>query len=132
MLDYRLVWFALNQFSRFPARWVADTALADGDGDPTAKECAGTSYARKEVDVNGGAAPTWKVSSAGHVENLGIITFATPGSGGWDQVTAIGIADAITAGNLLMYDNTPGGDGQTPAEGDTVQFAADALDITMT
>ncbi len=109
-----------------------DTALADGDTDPTAKECAGTAYARKEVDVNGGTPPTWKLSSSGHVENLSIITFATPGSGGWDQVTAIGIVDALANGNLLLYDNTPGGDGQTPAEGDTVQFAADALDITMT
>ena len=111
---------------------LADTALADGDGDPTAKECAGTSYARKQVNVNGGSSPTWKLSSGGHVENNDIITFATPGSGGWDAVTAIGIVDAAANGNLLLYDNTPGGDGQTPAEGDTVQFAADALDITMT
>jgi hypothetical protein len=111
---------------------LADTALADGDTDPTAKECAGTDYARKQVEPNGGSAPTWKNSASGLVENLAVITFATPGSGGWDQVTAIGIADAISGGNLLMYDNSPGGDGQTPAEGDTVQFAADALDITMT
>ena len=38
--------------------------------------------------------------------------------------------------DLRAYDHhsrhTPGGDGQTPAEGDTVEFAADALDITAT
>jgi hypothetical protein len=123
-----------NQAYSAPDTYIGlfDTALADTDGDPTAKECAGTNYARKQVNVNGGASPTWKLASGGLVENLHVITFATPGAGGWDQITAIGIVDALTVGNLLLYDNSPGGDGQTPAEGDTVQFAADVLDITLT
>jgi len=116
-----------------PATYVGlfVTALADADGDPTAKECSGGSYARKQVNINGGAAPDWELAAAGVVDNNAVITFVTP-TGAWGTVTAIGIVDALTAGNLLLYDNTPGGDGQAPTTGDTVQFAANTLDITMT
>jgi hypothetical protein len=107
-----------------------ETALADGDTDPTAKECSGGSYARKQVNVNGGGAPTWKVSASGIIQNNGIITFATP-TGDWGTVTAVGVVDALTNGNLLVYDNSPGGDGQAPTTDDTVQLAIDAFNATL-
>ena len=106
------------------------SALADSDTDPSAKECSGGSYARKQVNVNGGAAPTWELSSGGLVNNNDVITFVTP-TGSWGTVTAVGIVDAASNGNLLFYDNSPGGDGQAPTTDDTVQFAANTLDVTM-
>jgi hypothetical protein len=122
-----------NQAYSKPATYVAllDTAGADDDTDITAKEPSGNGYARKLVNINGGATPVWKISSVGHVENNDIITMATP-SGTWGVITAVGICDGLTTGNLLVYDNSPGGDGQTPTTDDTVQFAADAFDITLT
>lgn len=95
-------------------------------------ECSGTSYARKEVNPNGGAAPTWDLAAAGALDNGEVITFATPGSGGWTQVVAVGIVDALTgtAANVIAYDNDNIVD-QTPAENDTVQFAAGAFDAAL-
>jgi hypothetical protein len=95
-------------------------------------EVTGTSYARKEVNENGGASPAWTTVSAGALSNGATATFATPGSGGWTQVTAVAIVDAVsgTSANVIAYDNTnivP----QTPAAGDTVQFASGDFDISL-
>lgn len=116
-----------------PATYIGlfTTALADTDGDPTAKECSGGSYARKQVNINGGGAPDWELAVAGVIENNGEIVFVTP-TASWGIVTAVGIVDALTLGNLLFYDNSPGGDGQEPTTDDTVKFAANTLDVTMT
>lgn len=94
-------------------------------------EITGTDYARKEVNPNGGSSPTWDLAAAGVVDNTHIAAFATVGSGGWDQVVAVAIVDTSSgAGNVLAYDNANIVD-QTPAAGDTVQFAAGAFDLTL-
>ena len=105
----------------------ADSTMADES------EVTGTDYARKEVNPNGGSSPTWDTASGGTLDNSGAVTFATPGSGGWDEVVAVAIVDALTgtAANVLAYDNTNVVD-QTPAEGDTVQFSDGAFDISLT
>jgi len=104
----------------------ADSTMADET------EVTGTDYARKEVNPNGGSSPTWDLASGGALDNGGAITFATPGSGGWDEVVAVAIVDALsgTSANVLAYDNTNIVD-QTPAAGDTVQFADGAFDISL-
>lgn len=116
-----------------PDTYVAllNSAAADSDTDMSAKEPSGNGYARKQVNVNGGSTPTWKVATGGLVENNDEITMASP-TGSWGTITAVAICDALTTGNLLFYDNSPGGDGQAPDDGDTVKFAASTLDITMT
>lgn len=94
-------------------------------------EITGTNYARVEVNPNGGAAPTWDLASGGALDNGDVITFPTPGSGGWDQVVAVAIVDTSSgAGNVIAYDNANIVD-QTPADGDTVQFAAGAFDASL-
>ena len=106
---------------------AADDDVADTD----LTEVSGTDYARKEVNPNGGGSPTWDLAASGVVDNTDTITFATPGSGGWTQVVGVAIVDTVSGScNVLAYDNTNVVD-QTPAEGDTVQFAAGAFDITM-
>jgi len=104
----------------------ADSTMAD------VTEITGTDYARKEVNPNGGSSPTWDAASGGSLDNGAAITFATPGSGGWDEVVAVAICTALTgtAADILAYDNTNIVD-QTPAEGDTVQFAAGAFDASL-
>lgn len=95
-------------------------------------EVSGTDYARKQVNVNGGAAPAWSTSTVGSVSNGADTTFATPGSGGWTQIVAMGIVDALTGttANVLIYDNTNIVD-QTPASGDTVQFLSGQLVVSL-
>jgi hypothetical protein len=95
-------------------------------------EISGTDYARKEVNPNGGSSPTWDLSSGGALDNTHIVTFATPGSGGWTATVAIAIVDSASgAGNVLAWDAANIVD-QTPAAGDTVQFAAGAFDVSLT
>jgi hypothetical protein len=95
-------------------------------------EVTGTSYARKEVNENGGASPAWTTVSAGALSNGATATFATPGSGGWSQVVGVAIVDAAsgTSANVIAYDNANVVD-QTPAAGDTVQFASGDFDVSL-
>lgn len=113
-----------------PATYVAlaTTTLADADTDITAKEVSGTSYVRKQVNINGGSSPTWDLAASGVVDNTHAITFATAG-GSWGTIVGVGICDASTAGNLLWYDNTLAD--QAVTTGDTCSFAIGALDIEM-
>lgn len=104
--------------------------IVDGDDGDTVTECSGNGYARKEVRPNGSSyEPNWDLSSGGVVDNGQDIVFASP-TGSWGTVTAIGIFDALTSGNLLFYDNTV--TDQEPDNGDTVKIAAGGCTITMT
>jgi hypothetical protein len=108
---------------------VADDDDADTD-DLT--ELTGTDYARVEVNKNAGAAPAWDLAAAGVVDNTQAITIGPPTADDWDEVVAMAICDATSGtANVLCYDNANIVD-QTPLDGDTVQFAIGALDITMT
>ena len=69
------------------------TAVADGEtGSVT--EVSGGSYARTAVDFN--------AASGGSATNNGDVTFPTA-TADWGTVTHVGIYDASTAGNLLIY-----------------------------
>ena len=65
----------------------------------------------------------------GHTSNNAEIAFAQAGAGGWGLVTAIGLFDAATAGNLL-YHGSLTADKQVD-ENDTFKIAAADLDITL-
>lgn len=118
---------ANNTFIGLATAVIADDDVADTD----LTECSGNAYARKEVNPNGGSSPTWDVAASGVVDNTHAITFATP-TGTWGLVTSCFIIDSASgAGNVLAYDNANIVD-QTPGNGDTVQFAIGAFDITMT
>lgn len=122
-----------NQAYSKPATYLAlaSVAVADDDDDYTEiTEMTGTSYARKQVNINGGASPTWDLAASGVVDNTDTITFASPGADDWDEIVALVIMDAATNGNVLAYDNANIVD-QTPGSGDTIQFAAGALDVTL-
>lgn len=111
---------------------LADEALADGDTDISAKEPSGGSYARVQVNVNGGSSPTWDLATGTtptEVDNTHAITFATA-TASWGTITSVGICDAATVGNLLFYDNDM--TDQAVGNGDTVQFPIGDLDIQMT
>ena len=119
-----------NQAYSVPDTYVALTTavVADDDTGSTITEVSGGDYARKQVNVNGGASPTWDLAAAGVVDNTDDVTLTTA-TASWGTVTSVAIIDAATDGNLLLYDNTM--TDQAVGDGDTVKFVAGALDIQM-
>lgn len=122
-----------NQAFAKPSTYVAlATALIDDQDVAFANvtEVSGGNYARVLVNSNGGASPTWDLSSGGTLDNTHAITFPTP-SASWGLVTSMFLIDSVSgAGNVLGYDN-PGIQDQTPIANDTVQFAAGDLDLSL-
>jgi hypothetical protein len=90
-------------------------------------ECSGTSYTR--LACTAWDAPT---ATGGDTENTNILTFATPG-GSWGALTHTAILDAggTSGGNLLFGPTALDTATYTPTTGDTVQFAAGALDVVV-
>ena len=111
--------FTAGAYAR-PATYVAlYTAAPTAAGGGT--EVSGGSSARVQVTA-------WDTASGGATANTGAITFPTA-SASWGTVVAFGILDAASAGNLLAW-----GDLTAPkavGSGDTIEFAAGALDITL-
>jgi len=74
-------------------------------------EVAGNAYARVSVASSmanwaGTQGPTTTVASSGNTgttSNNAVITFPTPTPSGWGTLTGVGIYDALTGGNLLVY-----------------------------
>jgi hypothetical protein len=104
----------------------ADIHLALSTADPTDSggslaEPSGQNYARK-------AFTDWIAASGGATENNTDLIFNVP-SGSWGLITHSAIMDAITGGNMLFYGTVTN---QTPDNGDTVQFTAGDLDVSMT
>lgn len=88
-------------------------------------------YARVKVNPPSGSDPKWTTAADGALSNASIITIVASAPGDCDLDVAMAIMDAFQEGNVLCYDNANIVD-QTPAEGDTVQFEAGALDISLT
>lgn len=119
-----------NQAYSKPATYVAlATAILDDDTTGTTiTEPAGGAYARKQVNINGGAEPTWDIAAAGLVDNTHAITFVTA-TGDWGTIVAVAIIDALTTGNVLFYDNAM--TDKAVNNGDTAVFPIGDLDIQM-
>jgi len=105
-----------------PTIYIALSTANPGDDASGKSEPSGNGYARE-------ACSGWDAAASGATENTAAITFDTP-SGSWGEITHVAIMDALTNGNMLFYGTaTPN---QTPDNGDTVQYAAGDLDVSMT
>ena len=116
-----------------PATWVAliiTNPVTDGMTGSTITEPSGGAYARKQVNINGGGSPTWDIAAGvlGLVDNTHEIAFVQA-TAAWGTVIAVAICSAVSAGDLLFYDNTMAD--QAVNDGDTAKFAIGVLDITM-
>jgi hypothetical protein len=123
-----------NQAFAQPAIYVAYATanLADDTTGTTVTEVANSNgYARKLVNANGGASPTWDLAALGLVDNTHNVDSGPP-TGSWGLCTAVFLVDSGTydAGNVLFYDNNP--TEQTPGDGDTVRIEAGAGDFSLT
>ena len=122
-----------------PATYVAfcTSVVVDADTTLAGKEVTNAgAYARKLVNINGGASPTWDfavASDPSYVDNTHAITF-TPASADWSAgvpIVAVAICDNGTwnSVNMLFYDNTMAD--QPVQNGDTADFAIGVLDLQM-
>lgn len=122
-----------NQAFSAPDTYVAacTATISDSDTGSSITEPAGGSYARKQVDVNGGTPPTWDVATGttpALVDNTHEIAMATA-TASWGTIVAVAICDAATVGNLLFYDNDMSD--QAVGNGDTMKFPIGDLDATL-
>ena len=119
-----------NQAYSAPDTYCALTTviITDDMTGSTITEHSGDAYARKQVNINGGASPTWDLAAAGALDNTHNVDFIQA-TGSWGTIVALAIVDALTAGNLLFYDNDVAD--QAVGNGDTVRFPAGDLDISM-
>ena len=122
-----------NQAFSAPDTYVAlcTATVADDDTGSTITEPSGGSYARAQVNPNGGASPAWDVAVGGdpsYVDNGADIEFAAA-TASWGTLTSVAVCDASTTGNLLMYDNAM--TNQAVDDGDTAKFPAGDLDAQL-
>jgi hypothetical protein len=122
-----------NQAYAKPATYIGLATATLSDTTNTiagVTEVTGGSYARKLVNIAGGAAPKWNTASAGVVTNADAITFVTP-TAGWGTITSCFIADSASgAGNVIGYDNGNIVDQLVNAQ-DTVQFDIAAFSVQL-
>jgi hypothetical protein len=115
-----------NQTYAQPATKVALYTTTCSDS-ALGTETVFTNYAQITVNKVGGGAPKWEAVASGATQNADAVTFSACGATG-ATIVATAIVDA--AGALLVYDN--GTADQAVASGDTVSFAAGAIDISLT
>ncbi|MBW2637769.1 MAG: hypothetical protein JRC86_09660 [Deltaproteobacteria bacterium] len=71
----------------------------------------------------------WTVTGSSAV-NVSDEIFPIP-TAEWGPILAVAVTDALSAGNVLLYDNSPLGDGQSPENGDTVIIEAGAYTVSI-
>jgi len=96
---------------------VAPTAAGGGT------ELTGDGYARVVMDA-------WDASSSAATENTNAITYAAASGSDWSEAVAYGLFDALTGGNFLGWGDLTVS--KTVTVGDTAEFAAGAIDVTIT
>jgi len=105
-----------------PTAWyVALYTVAPSDsGGGT--EVSGNGYSRQTV--------AWDTATGtgGTTDNTGVVSFTATG-GNFGEIVAIGIHDASSGGNLLWHGALSAN--KTVNDGDTLEFAAGAIDLTI-
>lgn len=104
---------------------VATSTLSDSTTSLSGVEQSGGSYARVLVNAAGWIA----ADSVAHTDNVADITFPTP-SAQWSLLTSLALVDAVSAGNVMAFDNANVVD-QQPNTGDTVKVPAGYADIQL-
>lgn len=122
LLDH---WLGGADYTRAATVYVAlFTAAPSDSGGGT--EVSGNAYARAAVTNN---ATEWPAASGGSKSNANAITFTSPSGGGWGNVTHFALFDAASGGNMLAHSALDSA--KTINDGDTVEFAASALTVTL-
>ncbi len=122
-----------NQAFATPDTYIAaiiTNPVTDGMTGSTITEPSGNGYARELIDENGGTPPVWDLAAGTTptiVDNAGDVDLGPASGGNWGLIIAAAICDALTVGNLLMYDNAM--TDQDVDDGDTMRFPTGDLDM---
>jgi hypothetical protein len=102
-------------------------ALFVGDPSGAGVEISGGNYARKTV-----ATTDWAAAASGSLSNSSAVTF-DQATDIWsaDDVTYWALYDASTGGNLVAYDDVPAAQQQPIVSGNTVEFSAGDIVLTI-
>lgn len=89
-----------------PATWIALYTTMPDEADAGGVEVSGGAYARQQVNVNGGASPTWDLAvteGGGGFEVDNTHEVAWPQATAlWGTILGMAVRDAVTAGNLIF------------------------------
>lgn len=118
--------------------WIGLLTTGTSDANTGQVEVSGGNYARVQVGstllnwsaTQGSSNTSISVGDNGTTYNINAITFPVPTGANWGVITAFGMYDAVTGGNLLFYGNltTP----KTVNNGDAAPtFSASALSIQL-
>lgn len=121
-------WFKGTTFPTVPANTYVGLATAAPSDSSFGTEAAYQNYARQPI-VSSGSGWTSGAAGTGSISNAAAINFPAAGATGVPAtVTHFFIADAVSAGNMLMWAAL--GASKTVNNGDVVQFAIGALVLT--
>lgn len=98
------------------------TSDPGADNSGTELTIGSNAYARNQITA-------WDAPADGDTENTSLEAWSAASGGNWGIISHIGILDNSTGGNLLFFGAL--GASKTVNDGDTFQFAAGALDITV-
>ena len=117
-----LDWLMTNGTATRPTSWFVGlfTAAPSDSGGGTEVSTGG--YTRKSVTFSAASSP------GGTTSNSGVVTWTASGAN-FGTVTHVGIFDASTSGNLLWHGGLSAS--KTVNDGDTIQFAAGNLTLTL-
>jgi hypothetical protein len=117
-----LDWLMTNGTATRPTAWYVGlfTAAPSDSGGGTEVSTGG--YARQSVTFDAASSP------GGTTSNSGAVSFTASGAD-YGTVTHIGIFDASTSGNLLWHGALTAS--KTVADGDTLEFSAGNIDLTL-
>lgn len=117
-----LDWMMTTGSATRPTAWYVALYTAAPSDSGGGTEVSGNGYSRQAVTFAAGSSP------GGTTDNTGSVSFTASG-GNWGSITHIGIFDADTSGNLLWHGALTAS--KTVNDGDTLQFAAGAIDLTL-
>ena len=117
-----LDWLMTNGTATRPTAWYVAlfTAAPSDSGGGTEVSTGG--YSRQSVTFDAASSP------GGTTSNSAAVTFTASGAD-YGTVTHIGIFDASTSGNLLWHGALTAS--KTVADGDTLEFSAGNIDLTL-
>ena len=92
-------------------------------------ECSGNGYARQQAHFSTASGTGGTISNDGTSSANGTAIAFTASGGSFGTITHIGIFDASSSGNLLWHGTIS--TQKTVADGDTLQFIAGAVDLTL-
>ena len=121
-----LDWMFTNGAATRPTAWhlalttgtITDAHTGSNLGGST--EISGNNYSRQSM--------TFSAASAGQTDNDALESFSASG-GNWGTILDFAVCDAATVGNSLCF--SPLDTSQTVNDGDTLEFAAAAVVLTL-